>query len=201
MKKNIQKKHFITGLILFIPIWITIYIIWLFIKLISNIAKPFIITIIQMVNFPINHFVITTISFIISVIIIYCIGLAANTILGKSLFKKIESIIMKIPIISDIYIASKKLVNFFTEYKEIKNNKVVIVEYPRTGVFTIGISTIETEDKIGVFIPSTPNPTTGYLVFFPKEETKITTLSVEEALRIIVSGGIAVDNEELKKFL
>lgn len=201
MQKTFQKKHFITGLILSIPIWITVYIIWLFIKLVSTIAKPFIIAVLQILNFPINPFISTTISFVISLLIIYFIGLIANTILGKNVLKKIEFLITKIPLINDIYLASKKLVHFFTEYKGIKGNKVVIVEYPRKGIYCLGIVTIETEDKLGVFIPSTPNPTTGYLIFFTKEEAKLTSLSVEDALRIIVSGGIAVDSEIIKKYL
>ncbi len=194
-------KNFITGLLLFIPLWITSYIVWLFFKLISSITAPFISTSMLILNIPENEFMIRTISFVLSLFLIYLFGFIANTIIGKNILKLIENLLMRIPIITDVYIASKKLVNFFTEYKGIQGNKVVVVEYPRKEVYSIGIITVETKEKYGVFIPSTPNPTTGYLIFFQKEEVKITTLSVDEALKIIVSGGIVSGTEEIKKYL
>mgnify|MGYP001772896119 CR=1 FL=1 len=204
MKKEFSKKltkHFITGLLLFIPVWITLYIVWLFFKLISNIAAPFILAFMFFFKIPENEFFVRLISFFLSLFFIYLFGLVTNTIIGKNILKSIENIFIKFPIVNDIYVTSKKLVNFFTEYKGIKGNKVVIVEYPRKGIYSLGIVTVETEDKFGVFIPSTPNPTTGYLVFFPKEEIKPTTINVDEALRIIVSGGIMSSQEEIKKYL
>lgn len=196
------KKFFITGLILLIPLWITVYIVWLFIKFVSSIVSPFIITLIVMFELPQNMFLVRFISFLLALGVIYLIGVLANTIFGRQIFKKIELLIMKIPLVSDVYIAAKKIVNFFTEYKNLQGNKVVVVEYPRKGVFSFGIVTIEAESKIGVFIPSTPNPTTGYLVFFPKDEVVYTTFSIDEALRIIVSGGIASGKiDEIKKYL
>lgn len=194
-------KNFITGILLFIPLWITSYIVWLFFKLISSIAKPFISTLMLILNLPENEFVIRIVSFILSLLLIYLFGFVANTIIGKSILKSIENFIIRIPLINDVYIASKKLVNFFTEYKGIQGNKVVVVEYPRKEVYSIGIITVETKEKYGIFIPSTPNPTTGYLIFFQKEEVKMTELSVDEALKIIVSGGIVSGGEEIKKYL
>lgn len=195
------KKYFITGIILLVPLWITLYIVWLFIKLISNITSPLIITIMFVLNIPRTPALVRIISFLLSLVFICLLGGVANTIVGKNILKSVERLLLGIPVLNDIYLSMKKLVHFFTTYKDIKGNKVVIIEYPRKGVYSIGIATIETDDKTGVFIPSTPNPTTGYLIFFEKNEIKNTTLSVEEALRIIVSGGIAPGSEEVKKYL
>jgi uncharacterized membrane protein len=201
-KKFSFRKHFITGIVLFIPIWITLFIIWMFIKLISNITSPFIKTLLFIFDLPETPVLIRTIGFFISVILFYLLGVAADTIFGRKILKTIETTALKIPIVNEIYLSTKKLVNFFTEYKGIQSNKVVIVEYPRQGVFSFGIATVQTEDKIGVFIPSTPNPTTGYLIFFPKQEVKFTAITVEDMLKIVVSGGIATGSkEEIEKYL
>ncbi|MEN3013897.1 MAG: DUF502 domain-containing protein [Endomicrobiia bacterium] len=204
MNKDIIRKYFLTGLILLIPLWITLYIVWLFLKLISNISTPFIITLFYAFKIPENKFLLFLSSLIISLIIIYLIGFLANTVIGKSILKNLEKYFYKIPIIKDIYTSAKKLIYFFTEQKETKNNQVVIVEYPRKGCYTIGIITLKTEDKVGVFVPSTPNPTTGYLIFLSKDEIKLIDLSIEEALKIIISGGISIDlieKDKLNKIL
>lgn len=204
MNKDIIRKYFLTGLILLIPLWITLYIVWLFLKLISNISTPFIITLFYAFKIPENKFLLFLSSLIISLIIIYLIGFLANTVIGKSILKNLEKYFYKIPIIKDIYTSAKKLIYFFTEQKETKNNQVVIVEYPRKGCYTIGIITLKTEDKVGVFVPSTPNPTTGYLIFLSKDEIKPIDLSIEEALKIIISGGISIDlieKDKLNKIL
>lgn len=199
MKTNF-KKFFLTGLILLIPLWVTVYVIWLFIKLISNLARPFITTLLFLLELPETPFLIRILSFILSVVIIYLFGLVANSIIGKKLFLRIENMFLQIPIIREIYSSTKKLINFFIEYRAYKANKVVLIEYPRKGMYCFGIVTFETEDKFGVFIPSTPNPTTGYFVFVPKEELKLTNMSVEDALQVIVSGGI-VGSKEINKYL
>lgn len=204
MNKELIKKYFFTGLILLIPLWITIYIVWLFIKLISNISTPFIIALFYTFKLQENEFLIFLISFIISLIIIWFIGYFANTVIGKTLLKNLEFYFYKIPIIKDIYTSAKKLIYFFTEQKELKDKQVVLVEYPRKDCYTIGIVTLKIENKIGVFIPSTPNPTTGYLIFVSPQEVKPIELSIEEALKIIVSGGISTDiieKDKLNKIL
>jgi uncharacterized membrane protein len=129
-------------------------------------------------------------------------GLITNSIVGKKLFLKVENFLIQFPIIREIYSSTKKLINFFIEYKYYKSNKVVLVEYPRKGMYCLGILTLEFKDKnkLGIFIPSTPNPTTGYFVFLSKEEVQFTDLSVEDAVQIIVSGGI-VSSKEIEKYL
>jgi uncharacterized membrane protein len=196
------KKHFFTGLVLLIPLWVTVYIIWLFIKWISNLAKPFILTFLYILEIQETPFLIRILSFFASVLLIYLFGLITNSIVGKKLFLRIENFLIQFPIIREIYSSTKKLINFFIEYKYYKSNKVVLVEYPRRGMYCLGILTLEFKDKnkLGIFIPSTPNPTTGYFVFLPKEEVQFTDLSVEDAIQIIVSGGI-VSPKEIEKYL
>jgi uncharacterized membrane protein len=196
------KKHFLTGLVLLIPLWVTVYIIWLFIKWISNLAKPFILTFLYILEIQETPFLIRILSFFASVLLIYLFGLITNSIVGKKLFLRIENFLIQFPIIREIYSSTKKLINFFIEYKYHKSNKVVLVEYPRKGMYCLGILTLEFKDKnkLGIFIPSTPNPTTGYFVFLSKEEVQFTDLSVEDAVQIIVSGGI-ISTKEIEKYL
>lgn len=199
---NRFKKNFFTGLILLIPLLVTVYVIWFFIKLISNLTRPFILTFLYILEIQETPFLIRLLSFFTSLLVIYLFGVIANSIFGKNLLAKIENFFLHIPIVREIYSSTKKLINFFLEYRYYRSNKVVIVEYPRKGMYCLGILTLDFKgkDKLGVFIPSTPNPTTGYFIFVPKEELQYTNLSVEDAIQIIVSGGI-VGSEQISKYL
>ncbi len=196
------KKNFFTGLVLLIPLLVTIYVIWVFIKIFSNLSRPFILTFLYIFEIQETHFLIRILSFFSSILIIYLFGVITNSIFGKKLLFKIENFFLQIPIVREIYSSTKKLINFFLEYRYYKSNKVVIVEYPRKGLYCLGILTldIKDKDKLGVFIPSTPNPTTGYFLLVPREELQYTNLSVEDAIQIIVSGGI-VSHEQISKYL
>ncbi len=196
-----MKKHILTGIAILLPLWITFFILWIFIKWVSNITKPFVtIVSVYLLGIESSTFIRIT-SFIASIAFIYLIGVVANNIIGKKIITKVESTITTFPIIRDIYLSAKKLINFFIEYKSHHWNKVVLIEFPKAGFHSIGVVTSEIgNDKIGVFVPTTPNPTTGWLIFVDRQQVKPTSLSVEEALQIVVSGGV-VRPEELEKKL
>jgi len=196
------RKNFFTGILILLPLWITFVIILIFTRWISNIARPFVSGIsIYFLGIE-NEIFIRVVSFFVSMFIIYLIGLLANNFFGKKVIVKIEEMLINIPVIKDIYNSSKKLVNFIFEYNSYTANKIVLVEYPRKDIYSLGIVTMEQDSKerLGVFIPSTPNPTTGMFVFVRKDEVKDTSLNIEEALKIIVSGGV-IKSDDLSKFL
>ena len=197
-KKKVKKSlftsirnNFIAGVVVLIPIGITLYLTLFFIKISSKILP-------KEIN-P-NHYLpynIPGLEIVISVLLITIIGWLSLSFLGKKLFDLFESILNKIPILRTIYSAVGQLTETFTKSKSDKKN-VVLVEYPRKGVWAVGFATKENKglikEKVGqelvnVFVPTTPNPTSGFLLMFPKSEIIYLDLSFEEASKFIVSAG------------
>ena len=134
---------------------------------------------------------------LISVVLITFIGWLSLSFIGKRLFNLFENILNKIPILRTIYSAIDQLIETFTKSKSNKKN-VVLVEYPRKGVWAVGFATKENtgeikkktgQDLINVFVPTTPNPTSGFLLMFQKSEVIFLDLTFEQASKFIVSAG------------
>ena len=199
MAKNKAKKsllsslrnNFIAGVVVLIPIGITLYL-TVFIINISSKLIP------KEIN-P-NHYLpynIPGLEILIAVFLITIIGWISLSFIGKRLFNFFEAILNKIPIIRTIYSAVEQLIETFTSSKSDKKT-VVLVEYPRKGVYAVGFATKEntgeikkkaSKELLNVFVPTTPNPTSGFLLMFPKEEVIFLDLTFEEASKFIVSAG------------
>ncbi len=199
MAKNKPKKsllsslrnNFIAGVVVLIPIGITLYL-TIFIINISSKLIP------KEIN-P-NHYLpynIPGLEILIAVLLITIIGWLSLSFIGKRLFNLFESVLNKIPIIRTIYSAVEQLIETFTKSKSDKKT-VVLIEYPRKGVYAVGFATKENtgeiknkagKELINVFVPTTPNPTSGFLLMFPKDEVIYLDLSFEEASKFIVSAG------------
>ena len=198
VKKKAQKSlitsirnNFIAGIVVLIPIGITLYLTLFFIKLLSNILP-------NEIN-P-NHYLpynIPGLEILISLFIITFIGWLSLSFIGKRLFNLFETILNKIPILRTIYSAVDQLTETFTK-KSSGDKNVVLIEYPRKGVWAVGFATRENtgeikkktqQDLVNVFVPTTPNPTSGFLLMFPKSEIIYLDLTFEEASKFIVSAG------------
>ena len=199
MAKNKPKKsllsslrnNFIAGVVVLIPIGITLYL-TIFIINVSSKLIP------KEIN-P-NHYLpynIPGLEILIAVLLITIIGWLSLSFIGKRLFNLFESVLNKIPIIRTIYSAVEQLIETFTKSKSDKKT-VVLIEYPRKGVYAVGFATKENtgeikkkagKELINVFVPTTPNPTSGFLLMFPKDEVIYLDLSFEEASKFIVSAG------------
>ena len=185
------RNNFIAGVVVLIPIGITLYL-TLFIINVSSKLIP------KEIN-P-NHYLpynIPGLEILIAILLITIIGWLSLSFIGKRLFNLFESVLNKIPIIRTIYSAVEQLIETFTKSKSDKKN-VVLVEYPRKGVYAVGFATKENtgeiknkagKELINVFVPTTPNPTSGFLLMFPKDEVIYLDLSFEEASKFIVSAG------------
>jgi uncharacterized membrane protein len=185
------RNNFIAGVVVLIPIGITIYLTLFFIKFSSDILP-------KEIN-P-NHYLpynIPGLEILISIFLITLIGWLSLSFIGKRLFDLFENVLNKIPILRTIYSAVGQLIETFTKSKSGKKN-VVLVEYPRKGVWAVGFATNENtgeikkkigQELINVFVPTTPNPTSGFLIMFPKNEVIYLDLSFEEASKFIVSAG------------
>ena len=185
------RNNFIAGVVVLIPIGITIYF-TLFIVSISSKILP------KEIN-P-NHYLpydIPGVEIIIAVALITIIGWLSLSFIGKRLLNLLNNILKRIPILRTIYSAIVQMTETFTKGDD-KKKSVVLVEYPRKGSWAVGFATKENSGEIAnrtkknlvnVFVPTTPNPTSGFLLMFPKEDVIYLDLTFEEASKFIVSAG------------
>ena len=194
IKKSIFSKirnNFIAGIVVFIPIGITLYL-TLFLIRISGQIIP------KEIN-PNNYlpFDIPGIEILMAIVIITLIGWLSLSFLGKKFFELFNNILKKIPILRTIYSAIGQMTETFTK-SDGKQKSVVLLEYPRKAIWAVGFATKENEglikDKVGediinVFVPTTPNPTSGFLLMVPKKDLIYLDVSFEQASKFIVSAG------------
>ena len=185
------RNYFIAGVVVLIPIGITVYL-TIFIVSISSKILP------KEIN-P-NHYLpydIPGVEILISIFLITLIGWISLSFLGKKLLNLFDNILKKIPILRTIYSAIGQMTETFTKSDKGKKN-VVLVEYPRKGSWAVGFATKENSGEItekinkkliNVFVPTTPNPTSGFLLMFPEDEVIYLDLTFEEASKFIVSAG------------
>ena len=133
--------------------------------------------------------------FILTILFIYVIGILVSNVLGNRVYLWIEGVLSRIPIVNSVYKTNKQITASISGPERQAFKKVVFIEYPRKGIWTLSMVTGESKNDQGelfyhIFIPTTPNPTSGYLLYIPKINTCQTNMSIEEGMRIIISGGI-----------
>ena len=201
MKVSIASKlrnYFIAGVLVLIPIGVTVYLTLFFIKIFSKILP-------QEIN-P-NHYLpysIPGLEIIISIIVITVIGWLSLSFLGKKLVKLVNDIFKNIPFLRTVYSAIGQMTQSFAQSRKSKKKSVVLVEYHRKGSWAVGFATQENSGEIAsktnknlinVFVPTTPNPTSGFLLMFPKDEIIYLDMSFEDASKFIVSAGTSNPRE------
>jgi uncharacterized membrane protein len=204
MKKAI-KNIFLTGIIAIIPVGLTSYIIYLMIRMMDNLLK---------VIPPRYHpdqllpFHIPGLGVIFTLILIFIVGLIVKSYIGKKAVDLGEWVLGKIPFVSGIYIALKKLAETIFSDKSQSFRRVVLIEYPRKGLYSVAFVTglskgevqAKTEDvMLNLFIPTTPNPTSGFYIMIPESEVINLTMTVEQAFTLIMSGGIVTPSDNKQK--
>ncbi len=198
------RRYFISGLVVIIPLGLTIFIFWLLVTKLGGFLIPLFRIFPFLKDLP--QEILTILGFILFLIIIFLIGGLTSGYLGKWLVGFIEELILRLPIIREIYNSARQLTTaVFVDRKSLK--KVVAVEYPRKGIFALGF--IMNEEKILssdgqkefflIYLPTTPNPTSGWLILIPKEEVKELNLTIDEGLKLIISGGIVIDKNTLER--
>ena len=185
------RTYFFTGVVVLIPIGITLYLTKFIIQISSKIIP-------EEIN-PNNYlpFSIPGLEILISIIVITLVGGLSFSFIGKKLLQLINDLFKRIPILRTIYSAITQMTETFTN-KDDSKRSVVLVEYPRKGTWAVGFATKKNETEISsktnknlinVFLPTTPNPTSGFLLMFPEEEIVYLEMTFEEASKFIVSAG------------
>ena len=204
MAKNIKKRslglilrnYFITGVVVLIPIGFTLYLSKILIGLSSKILP-------ENIN-PNNYlpYSIPGVEILISLLFITIVGGLSLSFLGKKILKIIDDLFKRIPFLRTIYSAIVQMTETFSKKGDSKKS-VVLIEYPRKGVWAVGFATKENNGEmakktnkklINIFVPTTPNPTSGFLLMFPVEDVIYLNMSFEEASKFIVSAGTSTGN-------
>ena len=199
-KKSILAKirgYFLTGIIVTAPVGLTFYVSFLFIGFIDSKVRNLIPVKYHYDN--ILPFEIPGIGLLIVFIMLTFIGFLTAGIIGRYIIKLGERIIARLPIIRSVYGALKQIFESVLKTSSKSFREVVLIEYPRKGIWAIGFITGDTKGEVqeisknklvNVFLPTTPNPTSGFLLFVPRKDLKVLNMNVEEGIKMVISGGI-----------
>jgi uncharacterized membrane protein len=191
------RAYFFAGVLITAPIGITFYIAWLFIHWVDNKVSP----LLPAAYHPETYlpFSVPGFGLLVVFIVLTMIGALTAGMVGRFWLRTSERVLARMPVIRSVYGAIKQIFETVLAHKSEAFRQVVLFEYPRRGCWAIGFITgitegevqDQTEDEVvNVFLPTTPNPTSGYLLFMPKREVVVLSMSVEEGIKMIVSGGI-----------
>lgn len=205
------RNNFLAGVLVAIPFALTILVLyWLgrkIIGLITAFPNKFIGELLNQHNPLVSETILFLIGLVGAILVVLIVGAVARNILGRKLLGFGEYIINKIPLARTIYTASKQIIETVMGRGGMKNLKrVAMIEYPRKGIFAIGFITGTIEqgkqhnqsdhNLVSIFLPTTPNPTSGFYIMLPEEDVIELSISVEDAFRLIMSAGLATNNSE-----
>ena len=195
---RILRNKFLTGILTLLPIYITILLVRFIVGIAPNI--PYLKTIPLFSN---NEVLASIIEFIVALLVIFFIGLVVSNVVGKRLFTLFERVMEKVPLINTIYTSSRQIMQTLTLPGKGSFKKVILVEYPRKDLWTLAFVTAysisESEERyVHIFLPTTPNPTSGFMLFVKEKDVRSSGLTVEEGLKTLISGGmISSDKNQL----
>lgn len=187
------RGRFVTGLVIVVPVGITLFIL----KFLFNFADGILGSYLDRLFIALTHhdYYVPGLGMLTGVVVIYGTGLVATNVLGRRVLAWWDKVLARIPLVKSIYTSSKQLTQVFQEGKT-SYRRAVFVEWPRPGVRAVGFVTAEVERGgerlVVVYVPTMPNPTSGFALFFREEEVQESGMSVEEAVKFVVSGGVVV---------
>ncbi len=199
------RAYFFTGILVTAPVAMTFYVAYKIILWVDTGVNKLLPPQLRS-YYDTLPFTIPGLGIIVLIVAMTFVGMFAAGFIGKFFIRLGDWIVKRIPLISTVYSLLKKVFETFLSDKTSAFSKVVLLEYPRKGIWILGLVSTDTEgevkdilkqEMVNVFVPTTPNPTSGFLIFMPKQDLIYLDMSVEEALKFIISGGI-VSPEEAK---
>jgi len=204
------RRILITGLLILMPLLFTVTLLYFLFKIINAYITPLVRKMIDLIvsgvfgaalrDFePFLRSLTIPIGLLLTMLLVFLLGLLGTNLIGRRILKALDRLILRIPLVKSIYGAAQQLIQTirFSHYAGF--SRVVLVEYPRRGIWTMGFLTqqypggfdeFEVGELVSVFLPTTPNPTSGWLVVTPRSEVRLLDLTIEEGLKFIISGGI-----------
>ncbi|MFQ5626708.1 MAG: DUF502 domain-containing protein [Methyloligellaceae bacterium] len=204
------RNYFLTGLIIVGPVGITLYVIWWFVNLIDAWVKPWV----PQIYLPETYlpFTVPGVGLIFSITVLIVVGALTANLFGRTVVSYGEIMLGRMPVVRSVYRALKQIFETVLSQSSNSFQQVGLVEYPRLGLYAIVFVSTATKGEIdkkvlkgepmlSVFLPTTPNPTSGYLLFVPTKDVTILDMSVEEAAKLVISAGLVVPpyQDKLKK--
>ena len=193
------RNIFFTGLLVLTPIVVTVYIFFLLFSKVDGLLGG------KLVELTGKR--IPGLGFVAVILLILFVGVVARNFLGKKLIRLGENFMNRIPLINRIYSAVQQLSQAFFSGKRAVFQKAVLIEFPQKGSYCIGFQTSETRGEIqrqtekellSIFLPTSPNPTSGYLLFVPKEKVYTLQMTIEEAVKLVISAGSVLPEDRVK---
>jgi uncharacterized membrane protein len=198
-----MRNYFLAGILVTAPITITLYVTWGFLKFLDNKITPFI----PYAYNPNTYLPVELpgLGLIIAVVFFITVGFFTRNFFGRLLVRMSEYVVERVPVINTIYGAIKQIFETVMASKSDAFKEVVMFEYPRKGIWVLGfvtgvtkgeVQSLTDNETVNVFLPTTPNPTSGFLLFVPKKDLTFMSMTVEEGIKMIVSGGIITPEEK-----
>lgn len=201
------RANFLTGLVIAAPISITFYITWWFVSLVDNWIKPLV---------PVGYnpdtylpFSVPGVGLVFAFIGLTLLGALAANLFGRTVVAYGEQVLDRMPVVRNLYKALKQIFETALSQSSTSFRQVGLIEYPRKGLFALVFISTETKGEVlkkagsggemlSVFLPTTPNPTSGFLLFVPKPDVTILDMSVEEAAKLVISAGLVTPGKKIK---
>jgi len=199
--REVLRRYFVAGLLAFAPIGITIWAISWIIQRLDNLLLPRVLALVSGIDEPPQ---IPFVGALFTLFVILLMGVIARHLFGHELVRTWERLLSRVPVARNIYGGVKQLFEAIFNRSETRFNRVVLIEYPRRGIyalaFTTGpargrLQTMTDAHMINVFLPTTPNPTSGFYLLVPEDEVHDTALTVEEAFKLVMSAGLVTPGE------
>jgi len=199
------RRSLLAGLLIILPLVITLWLFALILRPVQRFVTPPVMGLIDaiglaaLLDLPGAGVAAGLIGLVLTVVVIYLVGVAGSNILGRTVVRKMDALALSIPLVKSIYGSARQLIETFYSSADRTFESVVLIEYPRQGIYTVALVTAPTQGElqdrtpgttVNVFVPTTPNPTSGVLVLAQRDELIFLDMGVEEALRFVVSGGI-----------
>ncbi|HEY9568776.1 MAG TPA: DUF502 domain-containing protein [Thalassobaculum sp.] len=191
------RAYFFAGVLVTAPIGITLYLTWLIIDFIDGQVTPLIP---ERYN-PESYlpFTVPGLGVVVAAVVLTLIGALTAGLLGRWMVRVSDRIMQRMPVVRNIHSALKQILETVLAQQSKAFRQVVLLEYPRRGIWTLGFITGDTagevqsvadQDVLNVFVPTTPNPTSGFLLFVPRSDARVLSMTVEEGIKMVISGGI-----------
>lgn len=207
-KKDVRKRM-LTGLLLILPVYVTFFVVKFLFSFVGGTLSPVVKKILQLngVALPktsLDEFFVTFFGLILTFIALYFIGIFAANFIGKAIITYFENLLTKTPIVRNIYSSVKQIIHSVSMPGKQSFKRVVLIDFPKEGAksigFVTGVSNYNNDKKLCIFIPTIPNPTTGFLIFTTESEIIDTNLTVEEAFKALFSAGVLIPDNIAASF-
>ncbi|MEW6046789.1 MAG: DUF502 domain-containing protein [Bacillota bacterium] len=197
---RLLRRWFLTGLVVLLPLIVTGYILWFGFNLLDGFWR-------SLLAYVLGYYV-PGVGAILTVTLTMGVGALATNVFGRQLIAWGERLLQRIPVVRSVYTTTKQVVDVFAGGHKTGFQRVVLFEYPRRGIYSLGFLTATTapeaveeatgEEMWSIFVPTAPNPTTGWLAMVPKSQCRLVDMTTDEAFRLIISGGVLIGERPRK---